>query len=82
MSRKQTQKIITRARQKNKKIIGKLKEMRDKRSEFRNSMSIKNDLTKSMSRFSKLAGNNNFKSNVRQSALQSRIDQMRSNLVM
>lgn len=56
--------------------------MREKRSEFRNSMEVKNDLTKSMSRFSKLAGNNNFKSNVRQSALQSRIDQMRSNLVM
>jgi len=37
MSRKQTQKLITRARQKNKKIIGKLKEMRERRSVMRNS---------------------------------------------
>ena len=80
ITRKQTQRLITRARQKNKKIIGKLKEMREKRSALRNSQSIKNDLTKIVSRFSKIAGNgpNPNRSSLRSSLIQSRLDQLRS----
>jgi len=42
---------------------------------------VKNDLTKSISRFSKLAGGA-FKSNLKQSVIQSRLEQLRSNFKM
>ncbi len=47
------------------------------RNSMRNSQSFKNDLAKSVSRFSKLPGEH-FKSNLRQSLLQSRFEQIHS----
>jgi hypothetical protein len=76
VSRKQTHKIIVRARQKNKKIIGKLKELKERRSALKKTMNgseFGNNIMTG-SRYSKVNGAT-FRSSVRYSILKSKMDQ-------